>query len=311
MSYGTTVRDDIGNEHPRKHLRLKERGELEVKLLQSDGEEKCAIEQKLRTQPVDDHPYEQALRKAREEEKSFLGEAEKRREACLSSIKDRDPRLRKWTCWLHESEARLDFYEPLVDMSYDFELAYQENRILARELPIVIALRRELLDELEEAKADLSSVGKEEQAAALNEFNEYRRQRKVSCAEEKEKIRQKHRQGLISSKALQNEQKRAERSAEEDILTKKRLLPLPKRRDRVRHIKHRLKVDIDSRWRVIHSDISDIRRKTPIEVKKRYPWLSMLTFPIPGLGQFLIGQRQKAFFFFLGTLFIYLAAIPY
>ena len=253
MSYGTTVRDDIGNEHPRTHLRFKERGELEVKLLQSEGEEKRAIEQKLRTQPVDNHPYEQALRSAREEEKTFLGEAEKRREACLSSIKDRDPRLRKWTCWLFESEARRDFYEPLVDMSYDFELAYEENRILARELPIVIAPRRELLDELEEAKADLSSVGKEEQAAALNEFNEYRRQRKVSCAEEKEKIRQKHRQGLISSKALQNEQKRAERSAEEDILTKKRLLPLPKRRDRVRHIKHRLKVDIDSRWRVIHS----------------------------------------------------------
>ncbi|NLZ67171.1 MAG: sugar ABC transporter permease [Clostridiaceae bacterium] len=311
MSYGTTVRDDIGNEHPRKHLRLKERGELELKRLYSEGEEKRAIELELRTQPIDDHPYEQALRTAREEEKAFLAGARERRAACLSSLEDRDPRIREWTCQLQESEARRDFYEPLVDMSYDFELAYQENRVVSKELPIVIALRHELLDELEEAEKDLSLVGKEDQEAALNEFNEYRRKRKAACSEEKKKIRQQHREGLISSKALHNEQKRAERSAEEDILTKKRLLPLPKCRDRVRHIKHRLKVDIDSRWRVIHSDISDIRRKTPIEVKKRHPWLSLLTFPIPGLGQLLIGQRQKAFFFFLGTLFIYLAAIPY
>jgi len=56
MSYGTTVRDDIGNEHPRKHLRLKERGELELKRLYSEGEEKRAIELELRTQPIDDHP---------------------------------------------------------------------------------------------------------------------------------------------------------------------------------------------------------------------------------------------------------------
>ncbi|HZK41712.1 MAG TPA: sugar ABC transporter permease, partial [Clostridia bacterium] len=62
---------------------------------------------------------------------------------------------------------------------------------------------------------------------------------------------------------------------------------------------------------VLHSDLADIRRKTPVETPKRKPWLSFLTWPVPGLGQLLLGQYMKAIFFFIGSLYLYLVAIPY
>lgn len=54
---------------------------------------------------------------------------------------------------------------------------------------------------------------------------------------------------------------------------------------------------------VMESDISNIRRTTPIEAIQKKPIISYLTFLIPGLGQFLNGQFVKGILFFLGSLF--------
>ena len=62
---------------------------------------------------------------------------------------------------------------------------------------------------------------------------------------------------------------------------------------------------------VLESYISNIRRKTPVEVEQKKPFISFLTVVLPGLGQLLNRQKMKAFLFFLGSLFIYLIAIPY
>lgn len=82
-------------------------------------------------------------------------------------------------------------------------------------------------------------------------------------------------------------------------------------KDKIANIKHRRKIDIKSMTNVMESDISNIRRTTPIEAIQKKPIISYLTFLIPGLGQFLNGQFVKGILFFLGSLFSYLIAIPY
>lgn len=63
--------------------------------------------------------------------------------------------------------------------------------------------------------------------------------------------------------------------------------------------------------KILEEDRSDIRRRTPVEVENQSAIKSILSAPIPGLGQLLNGQWQKAIMFFLGALFIYLIALPY
>ena len=63
--------------------------------------------------------------------------------------------------------------------------------------------------------------------------------------------------------------------------------------------------------KILEEDRSDIRRRTPVEVENQSAIKSILSAPIPGLGQLLNGQWKKAIMFFLGALFIYLIALPY
>ena len=59
------------------------------------------------------------------------------------------------------------------------------------------------------------------------------------------------------------------------------------------------------------SNISDVRRRMPMEVLKTKPFYAWLTAPLPGLGQLLNKQFFKAILFAIGSLFIYGIAIPY
>ena len=63
--------------------------------------------------------------------------------------------------------------------------------------------------------------------------------------------------------------------------------------------------------KLLESDRSNAHKSTPIERVKESPLKAILSFIIPGSGQILNGQWQKGIFFLLGTLFIYLLAIPY
>jgi carbohydrate ABC transporter membrane protein 1, CUT1 family (TC 3.A.1.1.-) len=63
--------------------------------------------------------------------------------------------------------------------------------------------------------------------------------------------------------------------------------------------------------KVLEADISDYRRKTPVEIEKTIPYYSYLTILIPGLGQGLNKQYMKMLLFFIATIFIYLVAVPY
>ena len=210
MKYGTTVLDDIGNAHPRKNLRLREKGVLEEKLKQADKSERAAIRAELKALPKkSDHPYEKDLRAVRDQEKKLLQGTKDRRRKSLSEIKDTDPKIRSWLLEAAESEERYRFYEQHQDLSYDFELEYKKNFDIADQLPEAAAERRALLDELAEAETDLQKAKSADNSAAKAAFEEFHAQRIAERDEQKAKLKQMRHEGIISAKALQNEIGRA------------------------------------------------------------------------------------------------------
>jgi arabinogalactan oligomer/maltooligosaccharide transport system permease protein len=311
MRYGTTIVDDIGNEHPRRNLRLAEMGALEERLVSEPNENAAQIKSKLKSLAREEHEYEKSLTDVRAEEKAFLAKASERKTAFEKTLTDSDEKVRKWSLEAMESMARAEFYEQLAELSYDFELLARKHRMMAEQLPEIASKRRQTLDELNEVAAELERAKKEDQSQVIADFRQYREERLKQRNDEKAHLKKLHKEGQISAKAFANEKREKDLAAAEDIRSRKQLLPVVMLTDRVRYLKHRLRQDEKQAMTVLHSDIADLRRKTPIEISKRFPWVSYLTIPIPGLGQLMLGQTIKSIFFFIGTLYSYLIAIPY
>ncbi len=292
MDYPKTVFDDIGNEHARKNLLLAEQSGLELS-------------------PEDLEAYRTKRAEALADEKTFLQAAAERKTGYEEEVSESDPRIRGWLLEAKEHEARAAFYEPLVGIDYDFELHYGESREIAEQLPRIAAGRQVLLEEraaAEKALAEARATGQEAEEAS---WREARKEGLDRLKEEGAELKKSYREGNISAKAYANEKREKRRAAKDEIRSGKRRLPVNLQVERLRQAKHRLKYETRSQLRVLNSDLSDLRRKTPLETERRRPHLSWLTWPLPGLGQFLLGQRLKAAFFFLGTLYFYLLALPY
>ncbi len=288
MRYPATVVDDIGNEHPRKNL-----------LLAPDTPADAVREYKTRRAEV------------LSQEKSFLRESSNRKKTFRSEDDDSDPSISRWLAEAKESEARAAFYEPLADLDYDFELRQKQNLEIARQLPLIASARRAVLDELESARKALSEAKAAGQKEELAIFKQARKDRLTQLGDEKSQLKQAYRQATISSKAFTNEKREGGLAAKDEIRVMRRQLPINAQKERVRYARHKLRQDKKSKLRVLNSDLSDLRRKTPVETAKRKALISYLTWPLPGLGQLLLGQRLKALLFFAGSLFTYLIAIPY
>ena len=291
-SYPEHVYDDIGKAYPRKNLILADKAglELEPDLLKT---------------------YEARRAEAKTRERDFLKEVGQRKRDFEAQLEDPDPRIRRWLLEAGESQARADFYQPLADLDYDYQLAYESNREKASQLPQIAAGRRALLDEREAAQKALKEAQLLGQAEEEGAWKEARKARLLDLKEEEEALKKAKKQGLISVKAFANEKREAGLAARDDIQAMRRRLPVKAQKDRLRYAQHRLKHEAKSRLTTLDSDLADLRRKTPVETSRRRPWVSSLTWPVPGLGQLLLGQYKKALFFLIGSLYLYLVAIPY
>ena len=85
-------------------------------------------------------------------------------------------------------------------------------------LPDMIENDNRLEALLKEKETLLAQEEKKDQTAVLQEIERYTTTRKEQLTHELEELNQKHKEGLISSKALKNERKIKRRSATEDIV---------------------------------------------------------------------------------------------
>ncbi len=297
MTYSKTLMDSIGNIHQRKNKYI-------VDLIEATPEErKRIISDKAK------HPYNIALNDFLNKEKAFLEKIEK--EAVEKNPDSFDKHITHLKRRLYKAEKKKEFYEGYRELTYDAELECQIAKHEICHIPEILANDERLRDNLVDRTERLSKINESDRARSLKEIEEKTAARKKQMQEEIEELISKYKEGMISKKALGTEKQIRKRACEEDITALSYKDEKKSIEQDIKNIKHHIKVDYESGVNVLESDISDVRRKIPIEIEKEKPVTSYLSIPLPGLGQLLNGQKMKALFLFLGTLFIYLVAIPY
>lgn len=295
MKYSREVYDSIGRSYPRKNQYI-------IDLINASPNERKNINR-------NSHPYNIKLDEFKKDEKAFLVRINKEAKTKYVNIKDK--KIKNLQEILYIAKHKIEFYKNYLDLTYDAELEYNIAKHQILHIPDIIKNDEELNKKLIERKKELDLVSESEIKNVENEIKIKTKKRKEKLSKDLKELDEKYQSGLISKKALHKEKKAKKRSAKDDIDSysydnKRKAL-----KEDIENIKHHLKIDYKSKINVLNTDISDIRRKTPIEVEKTNPIISYLTILFPGLGQLLNKQYEKAFLFFMGTLFTYIIAIPY
>ncbi len=291
MEYLKELNDDVGNLHPRKNLYIK------------DLIEGKKVDKKT-------HPYILALKRYEEEEKVFLKKLRIKAKEYRASLED-NREIKKIKEELFLAKEKKSFYEQYIELTYDAELEYKVALQKLNYLPGIIQNDIALRSNLEQKEQELTSLDEEARSKMLQSIDDYKTDRKRQLTEEIAALRKKKKEGIISNKALKNEVSIAKRKAKEDILENSFNDRKKSLEDEIKNIKHHIKIDPKRMIDVMTLDISDTRRKTPVEVEKKVPFVSYFTCLIPGVGQLLNKQWIKGILFLLSSIFIYFFAIPY
>lgn len=297
MAYSNLLTDSIGNSHERKNQFL-------IELIEAPGDQQSEL-----LKNKDSHPYNIKLKELKEKEKVFLEKIDK--EANEKFKSGQDKKILALQKRDYKAERKIEFYKDLVDFDYDFDYAYKVAKHERKHIPEIIENDWNLKKSLEEKQKELANLDQTKRAKALEEINKKKEERTRTLDQQIKELKDKHARGIISKKALKSEIKIKKRACKEDLTSYLYLDKKISLEQEIKNIKHHLKIDYESKMNVLESDIADVRRKTPIETYKTKAIYSYLTFLIPGLGQMLNKQYIKALLFFIGTLFIYLVAIPY
>ncbi len=297
MAYSKTIINSIGNEFPRKNKYLFDLA------IASKTEAKAIKKNK------DNHSYNIKMAEYLKNEKEHLNKVLNDSREKFSDESNRD--IKKLKIRLYKAERNSDFYESYKDLTYDAELKYLIALAEFEQIPEILKNNEDLKEKLKNKENKLNNIDNSKRLNTLEEIKKEREELKDKRDKSIREIKDKLDDGLISNKAYKNEKQKKNREYHEetDVLSykdeKKSL------EQEIKNIKHHIKIDAKSKINVLESDISDIRRKTPVEVEKERAIFSYLTIPFPGVGQLLNGQFIKALLFFIGTLFIYFIAIPY
>lgn len=244
-------------------------------------------------------------------EKTFLSERGRRIKKAKETATDTDRLVRRWLVTAAESEARAAFYEPLTGLDYDFELRYRQNQVKVSQLPELAANRRAALAELEAAKKSLSEARNQGQTVAMSTFREARKAEMDQLAAEVGALKVSCRTGQMTYRTFLIEKKKSRLAARDRIRVLGDQRPIQERKEQLRQIRYRLSQDEKRRIRRLKSDLSELNQQIPVEKARQWPLITWLTWPLPGLGQLLLGQWTRALCFFLGSLYTYLVVIPW
>lgn len=311
--YPAQLTDDIGNLHPRKHQALAELAELGAQLETASPEQKPTLKARLATQErgLAQHPYTQKLEAFKRKAKTFETELKRKQAQWRQQSTHQDKRLAKLEAELKAAEQSAAFYEAYQELSYDAELAYLISQRKQVHLPAIIQQQLDLEKLLAEKEALKAQAEQQDKTKLQAEIAVYKKQRQETYQAKLSELKAKKREGQISSKALAAECKMAKLALKEDLALKELQDPVKGLEEQIRAIKHHLKRGIPEKYRVMEADISDLRRRTPVEVTHKSPRNFLWNFILPGLAQLANKQYIKALCFFLGSLFIAFAAIPY
>lgn len=301
-------------EKKRKNLYLLEVDLLKDQIKNASSQEKKALSKKLDElkKNKDSHPYNIKLKKYKDEEKIFLNKLKTAEKTYTDSFKNNiNKDLKKLYKMLFEAEKKEDFYKEYKELSFDGELEYRKSLLVQAQIPELIRYLEDSLEELAIEKAGAGAIDDKEEAAIKAEAEKYKVEQKEKLNDTIRTLKQREKYGDISKKAYTNEVRKLKNEYKALVKAKRYESLKFKNKEFIKSKGYEIKSHIKQSLRVLRSDISDLRRRLPVETTKTKALLAYLTFPLPGLGQVLNGQFIKGALFFLLSLFVYAIAIPY
>lgn len=291
MKYQKDLVDDRGKIYPRKNEYIKD-------IIDGKNPDRNS------------HPYIIKLNEYQKKEKELLDKAKKEADS-LETSSENSSEFKDLNKKLYISKAMVEFYEENSYLTYDASLKAKQAEIYLNQIPQIIEHDLDLKNKLTDKSNKISLLSEKE----LNDANEKIAKEKKLLEEEYQKslynLKESFEKNLISAKAYKSEKEKYKKRFEDSNKAIEFLNPKNSLEEEIKSLKYKIKQDIKEQRKILASDLAEARRRNPVETEKTSPWRSIVSLPLPGLGQLLNGQWQKALVFFLGSLFIYLIAIPY
>ena len=306
--------DNINREYDRKNLYLYEVSALQEEIEAATGKEKQELQNKLNelVKNKKNHAYNKKLAEYKEKEKAFLIEVKNKVSDYKTKVDTSLPKkVQNLQIRLFKAKELVKFYQNYTELTYDAELIYEQSKIEIAQIPPVIDFAKQCTNDLKEAQNKLSKLNNVNNEKFNTEFKVFKEEENKKLQERIKEIKSKCKEGLISGQAKDNTIKELKRKYKEVILVKSFECEKTYNEEIVKNKKYELSKTVKQKINTVNINVADLRRVYPVETEKTMPWVSWVTFLIPGLAQAINKQYIKAIIMFFATIYIYLMAIPY
>ena len=314
LRYNEFLYDSIGNKYKRKNLYLLEVARLnkQIKDVDKNSQDKLKLRLKKLIRERKKHSYNVELREFKINEKIFLRALRKEKKEYGKTLRNElSLRIKKLKIVIFENEKKNYFYKDYIDLTYDAELEFKKSKLILQEVPKIIEFLKKNTIDLNNALKNKKNIDTEIERKIKEELALFKRKKKDNLIKEKKHIEEMRKSGIISEKAKRNKITELKNRYNESVKLKSYDSPKKSNREYILNKKYEIRNTFKHSMRVLQSDISDLKKKTPVETTQRLPIVGYLTFLFPGLGQLLNRQYIKSICFFLLSFFIYFIAIPY
>lgn len=294
-----TVVDAYERVYPRKNKYLEE-----LAILQETRDRKAVSVFKAQKNR---HPYIVKLRDFEQKEKEFLSGTVERDKG----FPGEDKTLLELEQRLCRAQRNHDFYKEYRELSYDAVLKDDMAKAEMHALPHIIEQYRSNKANYDFACAEAQKQNSKEEERLKSEIETYRTEREKQYQQHSEALKKKYEEHLISAKSYRLQKQQLKRQKKDDIEYKKFTLPSVYFANLKKTLEHQWKTELANALKALDGDLSDIRRRTPVEREKTAPIFAYTTWLIPGLGQILNGQKIKGALMLLLNILVYAIAIPY
>ncbi|WP_311487160.1 ABC transporter permease subunit [uncultured Anaerococcus sp.] len=255
------------------------------------------------------HPYNIKLKEYEDQKKALLEKA--KNEANSDKNLPADGKLKDLYIEKHVAEKMQAFYEENKDLSYESLLDYRLNELDVTEIPKILDHDQFLKDSLKDAEERQKNLTPEVIAEKSKFIEADRKVLKEKYEHDVAEIEEAFKEERISKKAYKATKEQLKQKFKDQNLKIDYRNPERSIKEEIESYKYKLKEDLKHSLKILEEERSDARRRTPVEVDKERPFKSIISAPIPGIGQLLNGQWQKGLMFLVGALFIFFIAIPY
>lgn len=255
------------------------------------------------------HPYNIKLKEYEDQKKALLEKAKS--EANSDKNLPADGKLKDLYIEKFVAEKMQPFYEENKDLSYESLLDYRLNDLDVTEIPKILDHDQFLKDSLKDAEERQKNLTAEYIAEKSKFIEDDRKVLKEKYEHDVAEIEEAFKEERISKKAYKATKEQLKQKFKDQNLKIDYRNPERSIKEEIESYKYKLKEDLKHSLKILEEEKSDARRRTPVEVDKERPFKSIISAPIPGVGQLLNGQWQKGLMFLIGALFIFFIAIPY